>query len=115
MHAASDILAAMDTSVEPCNDFYSYACNGWIKKNPVPDGKSLWSTFGKLEQQNQLIIKHVLGMFNICRRASQAFIDKNQVSKTITRDLCYGKLSSVVKKSLIFLTDVFFQKNLLSN
>lgn len=64
IHAASDILHAIDPSIDPCDDFYSYACNGWIKNNPVPDGKSLWSTFGKLEQQNQLIIKHVLGAFD---------------------------------------------------
>ncbi|GLV38283.1 Neprilysin 3 [Carabus blaptoides fortunei] len=60
IHAASDMLQAMDHSVDPCEDFYSYSCNGWIKNNPLPDGKSMWGTFGKLEQQNQLIIKHVL-------------------------------------------------------
>lgn len=32
-----------------------------MKANPIPDGKSTWGTFQKLEQQNQLVIKHVLG------------------------------------------------------
>lgn len=58
---ASNIIQAMDTSVDPCEDFYSYSCNGWVKANPIPDGdKSMWGTFQKLEQQNQLVIKHVL-------------------------------------------------------
>ncbi|XP_044260101.1 endothelin-converting enzyme homolog isoform X2 [Tribolium madens] len=57
---ASNILSAMDLSVDPCKDFYSYSCNGWVKANPIPDGKSTWGTFMKLEQQNQLVIKHVL-------------------------------------------------------
>ncbi|KAF2895308.1 hypothetical protein ILUMI_10863 [Ignelater luminosus] len=57
---ASNILEAMDTSVDPCEDFYSYACNGWIKANPIPEGKSSWGTFMKLEQENQLVVKHVL-------------------------------------------------------
>ncbi|KAJ8956318.1 hypothetical protein NQ318_015056 [Aromia moschata] len=57
---ASNILEAMDTTVDPCDDFYSYSCNGWVKANPIPDGKSTWGTFMKLEQQNQLVIKHVL-------------------------------------------------------
>jgi membrane metallo-endopeptidase-like protein 1 len=50
----------MDLEVDPCEDFYSYSCNGWVKANPIPDGKSTWGTFMKLEQQNQLIIKRVL-------------------------------------------------------
>ncbi|KAK4877932.1 hypothetical protein RN001_010438 [Aquatica leii] len=57
---ASSILQAMDTTVDPCDDFYSYACNGWIKANPIPEGKSNWGTFMKLEQENQLIVKHIL-------------------------------------------------------
>lgn len=61
IHIASTILESMDASIDPCEDFYSYACNGWIKKNPIPDGKTSWSTFLKLEQKNQLVIKHVLG------------------------------------------------------
>ncbi|XP_065172885.1 endothelin-converting enzyme homolog isoform X2 [Atheta coriaria] len=60
IHISSDILASMDSSINPCDDFYAYACNGWLKANPIPDGKTTWSTFMKLEQQNQMVIKRVL-------------------------------------------------------
>uniref|UniRef100_A0A1B0CGE7 M13 family peptidase n=3 Tax=Lutzomyia longipalpis TaxID=7200 RepID=A0A1B0CGE7_LUTLO len=60
IHAASSILKAMDLTVNPCTDFYAYACNQWIKRNPIPDGKAIWGTFGKLEQQNQLVLKNAL-------------------------------------------------------
>lgn len=60
IHAASSILHSIDQSIDPCDNFYAYSCNSWIKNNPIPDGKSMWGTFGKLEQQNQLVIKNVL-------------------------------------------------------
>lgn len=58
---ASAIINSIDPSVDPCHDFYQYTCGGWIKDNPLPDGKSIWGTFGKLWQENQLVMKNVLG------------------------------------------------------
>ncbi|XP_064461108.1 endothelin-converting enzyme homolog isoform X2 [Ornithodoros turicata] len=57
---ASSILNAIDLEADPCEDFYQYSCGGWIKSNPLPDGKSIWGTFGKLWQENQLVMKNVL-------------------------------------------------------
>ena len=34
--ASADILQSLDLSVDPCQDFYSYSCNGWIEKHPIP-------------------------------------------------------------------------------
>lgn len=60
IHAASEILHSIDKTIDPCDDFYAFSCNQWIKNNPIPDGKSMWGTFSKLEQQNQLVVKNVL-------------------------------------------------------
>ena len=26
----------IDKSVDPCDNFYRYSCNGWFKRNPLP-------------------------------------------------------------------------------
>ena len=43
-----------------CTD-QMYSCGDWIKSNPLPDGKSNWGTFSKLWQDNQAIMRSVLG------------------------------------------------------
>lgn len=60
VRTAADLLSSVDRTVDPCEDFYEYACGSWVRANPIPDGKSMWGTFIKLDQQNQLVVKNAL-------------------------------------------------------
>lgn len=54
------IHASMDHSKDPCEDFFSYACGGWIKANPIPKSSSTYSTFAKLNGHVERNLRHIL-------------------------------------------------------
>ncbi|XP_031319722.2 membrane metallo-endopeptidase-like 1 [Camelus dromedarius] len=58
--AAARILQNMDPSKEPCNDFYQYACGGWLRRHVIPETNSRYSIFDILRDELEIILKGVL-------------------------------------------------------
>lgn len=59
--AGEEVLAQLDLSTTPCEDFYQFACGGWIENTPLPDDKPRWGRgFGELSQRNNEVLRSIL-------------------------------------------------------
>ena len=60
VQTAASLLSAMDKSVDPCDDFFEFACGTWNKRHVIPEDRSSVSTFEVLADQLQIILKGLL-------------------------------------------------------
>jgi len=58
--AASSIIQAMDTTADPCQDFFQFACGGWVEANEIPDGKNIWGRFYELRNMVDKALKEIV-------------------------------------------------------
>jgi putative endopeptidase len=57
--AGFDALA-LDPAVSPCEDFYHFACGGWMKNNPAPPDQPRYGRFNELALRNRDVLHQLL-------------------------------------------------------
>ena len=53
-------LTNLNQTVRPGDDFYQYACGGWMKNNPLPAAYSRFGSFDQLQEDNNKRINDIL-------------------------------------------------------
>lgn len=51
---------ALDRGVSPCEDFFRFACGGWIASHPIPADKPRWGRFDALAERNLGALRAIL-------------------------------------------------------
>src|SRR6185503_9359022 len=58
---SAEVRAAMDTKADACQDFYRYACGGWLDTTKLPADQSLWGRgFTEIAERNRVVLHDIL-------------------------------------------------------
>src|ERR1700690_2390101 len=55
----------LDKNVDPCVDFYAYACSKWQAQNPVPSDRSSWGRSNELTERGEYILRDILDKYSL--------------------------------------------------
>uniref|UniRef100_A0ABI7VY81 Phosphate regulating endopeptidase homolog X-linked n=1 Tax=Felis catus TaxID=9685 RepID=A0ABI7VY81_FELCA len=78
IEAAAAILSKVNLSVDPCDNFFRFACDGWIQNNPIPEDMPSYGVYPWLRHNVDLKLKALLEK-SISRRRDTEAIQKAKI------------------------------------
>jgi len=60
LQIAAGFARKMNTSIDPCLDFYRHSCASWMKENPIPPARNMYDTFYQLDEENSKRLRDIL-------------------------------------------------------
>lgn len=71
---AKQFLDSMDTSADPCDDFYQFSCGQYVEENNVDQEESVASVFSELEADMQRNLRKSLVRINVSDDSLPEFV-----------------------------------------
>ncbi|XP_036602072.1 phosphate-regulating neutral endopeptidase PHEX [Trichosurus vulpecula] len=78
IEVAAAILSKINQSVDPCENFFQFACDGWIKDNPIPEDMPSYGIYPWLRRNVDLKLKALLEK-SLSRRRDTEAIQKAKI------------------------------------
>jgi putative endopeptidase len=66
----------LDKTVDPCTDFYQFACGNWLKNTEIPADQSSWLSFTELDERNQFTMREILDKAAVAAPGRDAITQK---------------------------------------
>uniref|UniRef100_A0A3P9NY71 Endothelin converting enzyme like 1 n=1 Tax=Poecilia reticulata TaxID=8081 RepID=A0A3P9NY71_POERE len=60
MRATRFVQANIDITIQPCQDFYSFACGGWLRRHGIPEDKLSYGIITAIGEQNEEKLQQLL-------------------------------------------------------